>query len=165
MATIYRFIIEQKTSGGSSGSGTGRKVKQSGSNYKTTAKKGRWVSILGGEKGGVEHNRKMRAINPLINRATGGWWEKGMRIGRAGMGLVTQNTETGKLGFSGPAIAIIIAFAIQMLLKWQKFEMVKAQQMNTQNYKQLENGVGAIHGQYEVSTHIFTGRHTYNQNK
>ncbi len=161
MATIYRFIVEQKTSG----SGDGRRTKPEGSGRKSAAKKGRWVSIFGGEKGGVEHNRKMRAINPLINRATGGWWEKGMRVGRAATGLITRNTETGELGISGPAIAIIIAFAIQMLLKWQKIEQIKAQKLNAQNYKQLENGVGAIHGQYEVSTHVLTGRHTYNQNK
>lgn len=161
MATIYRFIIEQKISTG----GDGRRTKPEGSGRKATAKKGRWVSILGGEKGGVEHNRKLRAINPLINRATGGWWEKGMRVGRAGAGLVTRNTETGELGISGPAIAIIIAFVIQLLLKWQKSEQIKAQKLNAQNYKQLENGFGAIHGQYEVSTNILTGRHTYNQNK
>lgn len=161
MATIYRFIIEQKASG----SGDGRRTKPEGSGRKSAAKKGRWVSIIGGEKGGVEHNRKMRAINPLINRATGGWWEKGMRVGRAGLGLIQRNTETGKLGISGPALAIIIAFVIQMLLKWQQKEMKKARELNAQNFKQLENGVGAIHGEYKVSTAFWTGRHTYNQNK
>ena len=68
MATIYRFIVEQKISGGG---GTGRKPTQEGGNKKSPAKKGRMVSIFGGEKGGVEHNRKLRAINPLINRITG----------------------------------------------------------------------------------------------
>lgn len=161
MATIYRFIVEQRTASG----GDGRRTKPEGSGRKSAAKKGRWVSILGGEKGGVEHNRKLRAINPLINRATGGWWEKGMRVGRAATGLVTRNTETGELGISGPAIAIIIAFIIQMLMKWQRLEIQKAQRMNEQNFKQLENGVGALHGQYKVSTAFWTGRHTYNQNK
>ena len=159
MATIYRFIVEQRAARG----GDGRKPSEGGK--KGAAKKGRWVSVFGGEKGGVEHNRKLRAINPLINRATGGWWEKGMRIGRAGMGLIQKNTETGKYGISGTSIAIIVAFVIQMLLKWQKTEMQKAQHMNEQNFKQLENGIGAIHGQYKVSTAFWTGRHTYNQNK
>lgn len=161
MATIYRFIVEQRTSA----SGSGRREKPEGSGRKKTAKSGRMVSIFGGDKGGVEHNRKMRAINPLLNRMTGGWWEKGMRIGRAGAGLIQKNTETGKIGISGPALAIIIAFVIQMLLKWQKQEMIKAQKQNAQNFKQLENGLGAIHSQYKVSTNILTGRHTYNQNK
>ena len=161
MATIYRFIVEQRTTSG----GDGRKTREGGSE-KTTAKKGRTVSLFGGSKGGVEHNRKMRAINPLLNRITGGWWEKGMRIGRAGIGLVKVDAETGKFaGISGPAIAIIIAFVIQMLLKWQQKEIQKAERKNNQNYKQMENGMADIHGQYKISTNIFTGRRTYNENK
>ena len=159
MATIYRFIVEQKISS----TGDGRKTRTPGG--KGAGKKGKWVSLFGGEKGGVEHNRKLRAINPLLNRMTGGWWEKGMRISRASLGLVKRNTQTGKLGISGPAIAILIAFMIQMLMAWQKNEMIKAQKMNAQNFKQLENGLGAIHGAYKVSSNFWTGRHTYNQNK
>ena len=159
MATIYRFVVEQKVSS----KGDGRKTTDG--TGKGASKKGRMVSIFGGEKGGVEHNRKLRAINPLLNRMTGGWWEKGMRLGRAGVGLVQRNTETGKLGLSGPAVAIIIAFIVQMLLKWQQQEIQKAKKLNAQNFKQLENGVGAIHGSYKVTTAFWTGRHTYNQNK
>lgn len=159
MATIYRFIVEQKVSS----TGDGRTPRDG--TGKGAAKKGRTVSLFGGEKGGVEHNRKLRAINPLLNRMTGGWWEKGMRVSRAGLGLIKKNTETGKLGISGPAIAIIIAFVIQLLLKWQQQEMIKAQKMNAQNYLQLENGMSAIHGQYKINTAFWTGRHTYNQNK
>lgn len=159
MATIYRFIVEQRTRSG----GDGRK--SSGGVSKSAAKKGRWVSVIGGEKGGVEHNRKLRAINPLLNRMTGGAWEKGMRLGRAGLGLVQKNTATGKYGVSGTAITIIIAFAIQMLMRWQKAEMIKAQKQNMQDFKRLENGFGAVHNEYSLSTNVITGRHTYNQNK
>jgi len=161
MATIYRFIVEQKGKGG----GTGRKDQTSAPSKKTPSKKGRWVSILGGEKGGVEHNRKMRAINPLINKMTGGYWEKGMRLGRAGLGLVQRNTETGKLGISGPAIAIIITMIIQGILKWQSHDRNIAEQRNNQNYKMLENSSGAIRGQYEISVNQWNGRQTYKQNK
>ena len=161
MATIYRFIVEQKTSGRAGGDGRQPREKAT----KSAAKKGRMVSIFGGEKGGVEHNRKMRAINPLINRITGGAWEKGMRVGRAGIGLVQKNTETGKIGLSGPAIAIIIAFVLQMLMKWLQFEQQKAQKINAQNFKQLENGIGSLNSQYRVTTNFWTGQHTYNQNK
>lgn len=159
MATIYRFIVEQKKSKG----GDGRKPREG--SKKGSGKKGRWVSVLGGEKGGVEHNRKLRAINPLLNRATGGWWEKGMRLGRAGLGLVKRNTETGAYGVSWTSVAIIIAFVLQVLMKWQRQEIAKARKLNEQNFKQLENGYGSIHGQYKVSTAFWTGRHTYNQNK
>ena len=159
MATIYRFIIEQKAAS----SGDGRKV--STDTTKGVAKKGKMVSIFGGEKGGVEHNRKMRAINPLINRATGGAWEKGVRLGRAATGLVQRNTETGKIGISGPAIAIIIAFCIQTMMKILEYYQHKASEQNAQNYKQLENGIGQVNGQYSISTNVLTGMHTYNQNK
>lgn len=159
MATIYRFIVEQKQARG----GDGRQVKEP--QVKSAAKKGRNISIFGGEKGGVEHNRKMRAINPLLNRITGGVWEKGMRVGRAGLGLITKNTETGKLGISGPAIAIIIAFILTLLMKQLETEQHKAQKINAQNFKQLENGVGLVNGQYRITTNFWTGQHTYNQNK
>ena len=160
MATIYRFIIEQKSSGRVGGDGRNpsqQKVKAAG--------KGKWVSLFSGSKGGVEHNRKLRAINPLINRMTGGVWEKGMRVSRAGLGLFKINTETGKIGISGPAVAIIIAFVLQILMKQLQVEQQKAAQLNAQNFKMLENGVGGVHGQYSISTNILTGRHTYNQNK
>ena len=162
MATIYRFIVEEKSRGGNGGR---KSSSDSGMSKKTTAKKGRWVSIFGGEKGGVEHNRKMRAVNPLLNKATGGYWEKGMRLGRAGLGLVQRNTETGKIGLSGPAIAIIIALIIQTVLQIQQKSINIANNVNAQNFKSLENGVGAIHGEYSVSVNMWNGQRTYNQNK
>ena len=160
MATIYRFIVEQKAAGSG-----GRKDSSDAPDKKSPSKKGKWAGIFAGEKGGVEHNRKLRAINPLINRATGGAWEKGLRLSRATMGLVQQNNQTGKFRLSPTAMAIIIAFVLQMLIKWQQSERRKAQERNEQNFKQLENGVGAIHGEYRISTNIFNGRQTYNQNK
>ena len=161
MATIYRFVIESKgrSSGESGMSGKGR-------TSKGAAKKGRDIPLFGGSKGGVEHNRYMRAINPLLKKITGGWWERGMRVGRAGMGLVKVNSETGKFaGFSAPAIAIIIAFAIKMLLDYQKSQVRIAEQKNKQNFKMLENGFGQINSMYEIAVAPLTGRMTYNQNK
>ena len=162
MATIYRFVIEQKTTGGDSG---GRKSQSSGAS-KGASKKGKTVTLLNSAKGGVESNRKLRAINPSLNKMTHGYWEKGMRVGRAGLGLVKFDAETGKFaGFSGPAVAIIIAFIIQTLLKWQNKEREKAQQFNRHNYKAMENGFGAVHGEYDTTINILSGRVTYNENK
>jgi hypothetical protein len=161
MATIYRFVIEQKQAKGNSG----RAQRDPTQSKSGAAKKGRYVSIFGGEKGGVEHNRKLRAINPLINKMTHGVWEKGMRLGRAGMGLITRNTETGAIGISGTAVAIIVSFAVLMLLKWQNYERQKADKLNAQNYKQLENGTAAIRSAYDISVNLWNGRYTYNQNK
>lgn len=162
MATIYRFIVEQNTrasgTDGRKGSSTREKRKK-----QPTAKE---VSLLGGMRGGVEHNRKMRAINPVLNKATGGYWEKGMRIGRAGLGLIKVNEQTGAYaGINGTAITILIAFVLQTIMKIQAQERVKAERLNAQNYKMLENGVGAIHSAYSVSVNTLTGRQTYNQNK
>ena len=108
----------------------------------------------------------MRAINPLLNRITGGWWEKGMRLGRAGLGFIKVDKKTGAIaGVSWSAIAILVAFAIQAAMKVLENFQENAQKQNSQNFKQLENGIGSVHGQYKISTNILTGRHTYNQNK
>lgn len=156
MATIYRIIAENGGTSKSSGRKSSKKTKGAG----------KTVSLFGGKRGGVEHNRKLRAINPVLNKATGGYWEKSMRVGRAGLGLVKVDAETGAFaGLSGTAVAIIIAFVLQMLIKWQNQERIKAQKLNAQNYKMLENGVGAIHSAYSVSVNGLTGRQTYNQNK
>lgn len=162
MATIYRFIIEQKTTGGN---GSGRKS-QSSNASKGAGKKGKTVTLLNSAKGGVESNRKMRAINPLLNKMTYGYHEKFMRVGRAGLGLVKFDAETGKFaGLSGTAITIIISFVLQALMKWQNVEREKAQKFNRQNYKAMENGFGAVHGEYETTVNFWTGRTTYNENK
>ena len=166
MATIYRFIIEQKQTGG--GSGGGRKGSPRAS--KGAGKKGRDLPLLwGGDKGGVEHNRKMRAINPLLNKITNGVWEKGMRLGRAAGGVIKKNTETGKLSAGGPAIAIIIAFILMtawnMIQKWNQASRQQAEKLNAQNFKNMENGTSAIHGSYKIMVNGWSGRITYNENK
>ena len=161
MATIYRFIVENK--GGGRSSGDGRKAK---TEHTKGSGKQKTVTLLGSMKGGVEHNRKMRAINPLLNKMTGGVWEKGMRVGRAGLGLVKFDATTGAFaGFSGTAIAILIAFVITTLLKLQKIQQEQARQINTQNYKAMENGFSAIHGAYTVTADVISGRLKYNENK
>ena len=166
MATIYRFIVEQKMTGGNGG---GRKSDSSAPTTtakRTPAKKGKNVSIFSGSHGGVEHGRKMRAINPLLNKITGGAYERGMRVGRAAMGLIQVDSKTGAFaGLSFTAISIIVAFVIQALLKWQNREIQNAERQNAQNFKQLENGFGAVNSQYKITSNFFTGRYTYNQNK
>ena len=124
------------------------------------------MSLLGGSKGGVEHNRKMRAINPLINKMTFGYHEKGMRLGRAALGLIKVNPETGAFaGLSGTAVAIIVSLAIQTTLKIQGIQRERAEKTNTQNFKAMENGFSSIHGEYKVSKNFWDGAITYNENK
>ena len=160
MATIYRFVVEQKGRGG--GGGKPRANKGAG-------KKGKDLPLFGGDKGGVEHNRKMRAINPILNKVTGGVWEKGMRLGRAAGGLVKVNSETGKITVGGPSIAIIIAMILitiwNTISKYNQQDRAIAEKTNTQNYVSLENGTGAIHGAYKVVTNYWSGKISYNENK
>ena len=165
MATIYRFIVEQKTTGRDS-SGTGGKATAT----KGAGKKGRYLPLFGGgRKGGVEHNRKMRAINPILNKVTGGVWEKGTRLTRAAGGLIKVNDQTGKIKLGGPAIAIIIAFVLQtawnLIAKWNTRERQEAEKLNAQNFKRLENGGGAVHGSYKLVVDGWSGRISYNENK
>lgn len=163
MATIYRFIVEQKASGGS---GDSTKPRAS----KGAAKKGAKMPFLGGGKGGVEHNRKMRAINPILNKVTNGVWEKGMRLTRAGAGLAKNVSEKGWKGaMGGPAIWIIIAFAAitawNMVQKWNARERANAAKLNAQNFKAMENGSGTVHGAYSIAVNGWSGHISYNENK
>ena len=161
MATIYRILVEQSTRATKEdGRKGGNRV---GTSKKTTAKT---HNLFGGSRGGVEHNRKMRAINPLVNKATGGYWEKGMRLGRAGMGVGNAYANGGIKGVLGSVgFIIIVQMVLVALIKWQQKERQKALELNAQNFKQLENGIGAIHSSYEINVDFWTGRQTYNQNK
>ena len=161
MATIYRFIVETQTKATKSGR---KSAAESGAVKKSTGK-GKWITALNSDKGGVEHNRKMRAINPLLNRLTGGNYEKATRLGRAGLGLIRFNTATGAIGLSPVAIAIIISFIIQTVMKIQKRDINLANMRNDRNYKSLENGFGAVRGQFDITVNYWNGRRTYNENK
>ena len=163
MATIYRFIVEQKASGGASDSTKPRASKGAG-------KKGKDLPLFGGSKGGVEHNRKMRAINPILNKVTNGVWEKGMRLTRAGAGLAQNISEKGIKGaFGGPAIYIILAFVLitvwNSIAKWNQKERANAAKLNTQNFKAMENGSGTVHGAYSIAVNGWSGHISYNENK
>lgn len=164
MATLYEFAITQYTKAVNDGRASDTPSEPS---KKTPAKKGsKTVSLFGGSKGGVEHNRKLRAVNPLINKATGGYWEKGMRLGRAGAGLIKVDAETGAFaGLSGTAITIIIAMVIQTILKIQSQQREHAKSMNTQNFKAMENGMGSVMNTYDISVNLWDSRATYNENK
>ena len=163
MATLYEFAITQytkATDGGRKGDTSAQPSR------KSPAKKGdQTTSLFGGSKGGVEHNRKMRAINPLLNKATHGYWEKGMRLGRAGAGLIKTDEAGNFAGLSGTAITIIISLIIQTILKIQAQQREHARSMNSQNFKALENGTGAIYTDYEISVNVWDSRATYNENK
>lgn len=160
MATIYRYIVELREGGADGRTNNTTSKKGAGKKGKDT------LNTFGSSRGGVEHGRRMRAINPLLNRATGGYWEKGMRIGRASIGMAKNVQEKGIKGvMAGPAWAIIVAFIIQTFFKLQNKNLEWGQQRNIQNYKQMETGIGQVHGEYSVSRNFWSGRVTYNENK
>ena len=160
MATIYEFIVKNQVGEGTGtgGAGEGGAGKSARNIFGTS---------FSGKKGGVEANRKMRAINPMLNKMTGGWWEKGTRLGRAGVGLLKFNPKTGAFaGISGVAVAIIVSFIIQQVLRLQAKQQLEARKVNQNNFKKLEvGGEGAISEAYGVSTNFWDGKITYNKNK
>ena len=159
MATIYRFVVEQQQGSGSSGR------KSSGTTKKSA--KDKTFTLMGTM--GVEHNRKLRAINPVLNKATGGYWEKSMRLGRAGLGLLKfKKGEDGRFAYAGlssVSLAIIISFALQSAMRLQHQVIQQNEKVNKQNFRKMETGESAIHSSFEVTTQWFTGKRTYNENK
>jgi len=163
MATIYRFIVEARKATGVSYDADGNPIPAKGAGFKGGA------SLLahnpsGRNRGGVEHNRYMRPINPLMNRLTGGYWEKGQRVGRALLGLPEAfKTQNGKLvgaGFASTASLILIQFAIMEVDKYVREQMKKAKEENQANYLKIVSGQTTIGQDYKVSRNIF-GKITY----
>jgi hypothetical protein len=161
MATIYRFIVE------SVGQSDANKLLANHSvdvNGVLIPKKGGGSkgggSLLAHNRGGVEHNRYMRPINPLLNRATGGYWEKGMRVGRAVGQLPSDFASKGMGALTGVASLILIQFAIMEFDKWFREQQRKAKEENQANYLKIVSGQTTIGTDYKVNRNIF-GKITY----
>jgi hypothetical protein len=160
MATIYRFIVEARKATGVSYDADGNPMPAKGAGSKggfsLTAH-----NPSGKNRGGVEHNRYMRPINPLMNQLTGGWWEKGQRLGRAGAGVLDVAKTKGigaALGSTGALI--IMQFAIMMAVQAFKDQQKKAKEENKSNYLKIVSGQTTIGQDYKVSKDIF-GKITY----
>ena len=160
MATIYRFVVEDMT-----GTQTkqvdvnGNPVPAKGAGSKSGGNGG--LFNFGGSRGGVEHNRYMRPINPLLNKITGGWWEKGTRLGRAGVGVLDVANKKGV----GAALAstgslIILQFAIMMAVQAFQDQQKKSKEENQANYLKIISGQTTLGQDYKVSKNIF-GKITY----
>lgn len=164
MATIYRFIVEAQKASGVSYDADGNVIPRKGAGSKGGAGgSGRGFNV-GGSRGGVEHNRYMRPINPLMNRLTGGYWEKFQRVGRAVGGLPEAfKTKEGKFnmgGFTSTASLILLQFAIMEVDKYVREQMKKAKEENQANYLKIVSGQTPLGQDYKVSRNIF-GKITY----
>jgi hypothetical protein len=164
MATIYRFIVEARQAGGVTTDADGVVIPRKGAGSKGGASGSGSGFNFGGSRGGVEHNRYMRPINPLMNRLTGGWWEKGQRVGRATLALPEAfKTKDGKFsmgGFGSTASLILIQFAIMEVDKLIREQVKKAKEENQSNYLKIVSGQTTLGQDYKVSRNIF-GKITY----
>ena len=158
MATIYRFIVEARKATGVSYDADGNPIPAKGAGSKGGG------SLLahnpsGKNRGGVEHNRYMRPINPLMNQLTGGWWEKGQRLGRSVMSLPEAfRTKDGKFtaaGFGSTGALLILQFAIMMGIQAFKDQQKKAKEENQANFLKIKSGQTTLSQDYKVSKNIF----------
>jgi hypothetical protein len=161
MATIYRFIVESTGQAQTQNllanhsvdangviipkKGAGSKGGSSLVSHNPTGKRG----------GGVDHNRYMRPINPLLNRATGGWWEKGSRGVRAGTQLARELDSIGMKALAGTASLILLQLAIMEIDKWFREQKKKAKDENQANFLKIKSGQTTIGTDYKVSRDIF----------
>jgi hypothetical protein len=166
MATIYRFIVEstgqaqtQNLLANNSVDANGVIIPKKGAGSKGG---GSLVAHnpTGKRGGGTDHNRYMRPINPLLNRVTGGWWEKGSRVGRAVAQLPADFNNNGLKALGGVASLIILQFAIMEVDKYIREQKKKAKEENQSNYLKIISGQTTIGTDYKVSRNIF-GKITY----
>jgi hypothetical protein len=164
MATIYRFIVEASKSTRVATDADGVVIPRKGAGSKGGASGSGRGFNFGGTRGGVEHNRYMRPLNPLLNQVTGGWWEKGQRLGRAGLSLPSAfTTKTGGFnaaGFGSTGSLIIMQFAIMMAVQAFRDQQKKSKEENQANYLKIVSGQTTIGQDYKVSKDIF-GKITY----
>ena len=160
MATIYRFIVEQR---GSGGSGNG------GASKKSTTKTITPLKLLtGGVGGGANNNRSMRGVNAVMNVAIPNY-EKGVRFAKASLGLIKLKQKEGGgyafAGISGTALAVFFVLMLRIAMSHHKKLTEKEERNNNSNYKKLETGQTAIHGQFNVVSNFWSGKLTFNENK
>ena len=160
MATIYRFIVENR---GRGGSGNG------GASKKSTAKTITPLKMLtSGVGGGANNNRSLRAVNAIMNSAIPNY-EKGVRFAKATLGLVKLKEKQGGgyeyAGISHTALAIIIVLALRVAMAHHKKLIQKEERNNDANFKKMETGQTAIHSQFSVAQNYWSGKLTFNENK
>jgi hypothetical protein len=155
MATIYRFIVEAQKSGSATFDADGNAIPKKGAGNKGGSSGSGSGFNFGGSRGGVEHNRYMRPINPLMNQITGGWWERGQRLGRAAMSLPEQFNKKGLGALGSTGSLIILQFAIMMGVQAFREQQKKAKEENQANYLKIVSGQTTISQNYKVNRNIF----------
>ena len=142
MATIYEFIVRDQTKNGKQemiDPETGEVIAK-----KSVAKE----KPLSGSNKGVDHNRYMRAVNPLINRYVPGF-EKYVRGGRAIIGVYDTLVQTGiKSAITGVGAIVLLELALTKLDDLRREKIEEAKKENVANYNKL------ITGQTQLSQNV-----------
>jgi hypothetical protein len=154
MATIYRFIVEEKQGNANTATtANGVAVPRNGAGNKGFN--------LGGMFGGTEHNRFMRPINSVMNRVTGGVWEKGTRLVKAGVNTINAGAKGNIAGVLGSVgFYIIVQFLVIEMMKMFDQEKKKAREENQANFLKIKTGQTVLGPDYKINKDIF-GRITY----
>ena len=142
MATIYEFIVRDQTKDGKQemiDPDTGEVIAK-----KSVAKD----KPLSGSNKGVDHNRYMRAVNPLINRYVPGF-EKYVRGGRAIIGVYDTLVQTGiKSAITGVGAIVLLEMVLTTLDDLRREKIEEAKKENVANYNKL------ITGQTQLSQNV-----------
>lgn len=154
MATIYEFIVRDQTKNGKQemiDPETGEVIAK-----KSVAKE----KPLSGSNKGVDHNRYMRAVNPLINRYVPGF-EKYVRGGRAIIGVYDTTLKEGlKAGLTGVGAIVLLELALTKLDDMRREKLEETKKENIANYNKLVTGQTQL-SQNVVATKNIWGKITF----
>ena len=149
MATIYEFIVRDQTKNGKQemiDPDTGEVIAK-----KSVSKE----KPFSGSNKGVDHNRYMRAVNPLINRYVPSF-EKYVRSGRAIVGVfdtIVQEGITSAMTSVGAIILLQLALTKLDDLRREKIEEAKKE--NIANYNKLITGQTQLSQNVKATKNIF----------
>lgn len=148
MATIYEFIVKDQTTKESRmiDSDTGEVI------ARNEVKKSKPFS---GSNKGVDHNRYMRAVNPLVNRYVPNF-EKSVRAGRAIAGIYDTTLQNGFVsGFTGVGAVVMLELILVKLDDLRREQLEKAKADNLANYNKLITGQTQLSNTINASKNIF----------
>ena len=152
MATIFRFIVEDKAT---KALGTNVRISADG---EVLPKAGAGVKNIlgtGTSHGGVEHNKYSRAINPMMNKFTGGWWEKGRRLSSSALDVASSSKADFMYGAKMVGGVLIIQFALMELARAVERTIKEANQANQSNYLRIRSGLQVLGSDYQVKKSVF----------
>ena len=154
MATIYEFIVRDQTKNGKQemiDPETGEVIAK-----KSVAKE----KPLSGSNKGVDHNRYMRAVNPLINRYVPGF-EKYVRGGRAVVGVYDTFVKEGlTASLTSVGAIVLLEMVLTKLDDMRREKIEEAKKENIANYNKLVTGQTQL-SQNVVATKNIWGKITF----